>query len=281
MSSTAVRQRANHSRSSGLHGASAKPQLPITTDGDAVPARAAADRVPGDLRVHMRVAVDKAGRDDQPVGVDHPLGGGADAADLDDAARRDADIGAIARHARAVHDGAVLDQQVERHIRILQRSRGQASRPVPACPPTGSRVDDRNAVRPCALYTLPQTAWHSRVRDETTGFHSRDRRGRIRRAARGCGAVRPAGRRVPAQHPGRSVPAHRQGLPRRAEASGLCRGRQCPDCRAVRRQRTGSSARACGRSDRERSIADCRQQLGRGGGQEDFRNRADRVRHFG
>ena len=31
MSSTAVRQRANHSRSSGLQGASAKPQLPMTT----------------------------------------------------------------------------------------------------------------------------------------------------------------------------------------------------------------------------------------------------------
>ena len=32
MSSTADRQRAYHSRSSGLQGASAKPQLPITTE---------------------------------------------------------------------------------------------------------------------------------------------------------------------------------------------------------------------------------------------------------
>ena len=31
MSSTAVRQRANHSRSSGRHGARAKPQLPMIT----------------------------------------------------------------------------------------------------------------------------------------------------------------------------------------------------------------------------------------------------------
>ena len=31
MSSTAVRHRANHSRSSGLHGASANPQFPMTT----------------------------------------------------------------------------------------------------------------------------------------------------------------------------------------------------------------------------------------------------------
>ena len=31
MSSTAVRQRANHSRAWGLHGASANPQLPMTT----------------------------------------------------------------------------------------------------------------------------------------------------------------------------------------------------------------------------------------------------------
>jgi hypothetical protein len=31
MSSTAVKQRANHSRSPGLHGASANPQLPMIT----------------------------------------------------------------------------------------------------------------------------------------------------------------------------------------------------------------------------------------------------------
>ena len=39
----------------------------------------------------------------------------ADAADLDDTAVLDADIGAIARPPRAVHHGAVLDQEVETH----------------------------------------------------------------------------------------------------------------------------------------------------------------------
>jgi hypothetical protein len=63
----------------------------------------------------MGVAVDKAGGDDQPVGVDHPFGRGADAADLDDGAVRDADIGAITRQPGSVHHGAVFDQQVETH----------------------------------------------------------------------------------------------------------------------------------------------------------------------
>ena len=65
----------------------------------------------------MGVAVDKARRDDQPVGVDRLLGRGADAADLDDMPVLDPDIGAIARTARAVHHGAVLDQQVQAHAR--------------------------------------------------------------------------------------------------------------------------------------------------------------------
>src|SRR5436305_13416741 len=82
-----------------------------------MPARAAAKAVPGDLGVHMGVAVDKARRDDHPVGVDRLLGGGTDAADLDDMPVLDPDIGAIARAARAVHHDAVPDQQVEGHAR--------------------------------------------------------------------------------------------------------------------------------------------------------------------
>src|SRR5436309_91087 len=73
--------------------------------GAPMPARAAAERVPGDLRVPMGVAVDKARRDDQPVGIDDPLRRRMDAADLDDPAAAEADIGAVARHPRAVHDG--------------------------------------------------------------------------------------------------------------------------------------------------------------------------------
>ena len=107
MSSTAVRQRANHSRVGGLARREGEAAIAHDDAGDAVPARAAAERVPGDLRIHVGVPVDKPGRDDQPVGVDRALGGGADAADLDNPPAFDADIGAVARHPRAVHHGAV------------------------------------------------------------------------------------------------------------------------------------------------------------------------------
>ena len=62
-------------------GASVNPQLPMTTRGDAVPARTGAERVPGDLRVHVGVPVDEAGRDDLAVGVDLPAPRRRDAAD--------------------------------------------------------------------------------------------------------------------------------------------------------------------------------------------------------
>ena len=82
-----------------------------------MPARAAAQRIPGDLRVHVGVAVDEARRDDQPVGVDGALRVLPDAADLDDAAVLDAEVGAEARLARAVDDGAAADEEIERHHR--------------------------------------------------------------------------------------------------------------------------------------------------------------------
>ncbi len=69
----------------GLAGRQRKAAIAHHDAGDAMPARAAAERVPGDLRVHMGVAVDKPRGDDQPVGVDRALGGRADAPDLDDA----------------------------------------------------------------------------------------------------------------------------------------------------------------------------------------------------
>ena len=99
----------------GLAGRQREAAVAHHHGGDAVPARAAAERVPGDLRVHVGVAVDEAGRDDQPLGVDLALGRLADAADLDDPAVLDADIGADSAAARSVDDGAVFDQEVETH----------------------------------------------------------------------------------------------------------------------------------------------------------------------
>ena len=93
----------------GLAGCERKAAIPHNDAGDPVPARAAAEPVPGDLRVHMGVPVDKTGRHDQPVSIDDALGGRSDAADLDDAAGLDTDIGLKARQPRSVHHGAVFD----------------------------------------------------------------------------------------------------------------------------------------------------------------------------
>src|SRR6202022_2370092 len=101
MSSTAVRQRANHSRSAGLHGASAKPQLPITTLVTPCQHEQLRSGPHAFCAPIMGVGVDKAGRDDQPVGIDDAISGSADPADLDDLAGADADIGAIARRPRS------------------------------------------------------------------------------------------------------------------------------------------------------------------------------------
>ena len=103
--------------------------------GDAVPARAGAERVPEHLGVHVGVAVDEAGRDHVAFGVDLVGAPFADAADGGDAAPPDADIGAIARQPRTVDDVTVADHQVVLH--------GSAPRhveedPTVACPPVGS-----------------------------------------------------------------------------------------------------------------------------------------------
>ncbi|HMD63044.1 MAG TPA: hypothetical protein VKF83_03605, partial [Stellaceae bacterium] len=98
-----------------LAGRQRKPAIAHHDTGDAMPARAAAERVPVDLRIHMRVPVDEPGRDDQPVGIDRALSGGTDAANLDDPPAPDPDIRAVARHPGSIHHGAVLDQQVEAH----------------------------------------------------------------------------------------------------------------------------------------------------------------------
>ncbi len=83
--------------------------------GDAVVARAAADRVPEHLGVHVRVAVDEAGRDDEAVGVDLTLALLVDPADGGDGAAVDADIGAIARQPRTIDDRSAAHDEVVGH----------------------------------------------------------------------------------------------------------------------------------------------------------------------
>ena len=74
-----------------------------------------AQRVPGDLRIIMAVVVDEPRRDDPALGVDRPVGGTAQFADLGDLAVLDPDIAAETRHPRPIDDAAVLDQQIVRH----------------------------------------------------------------------------------------------------------------------------------------------------------------------
>ena len=92
--------------------------------GDAVVARARAERVPQHLGVHVRVAVDEAGRDDVPFGVDLVGAPFADPPDGGDAAPPHADVGPIARQPRPVDDVTVADHQVVLHRSAPNRRRG-------------------------------------------------------------------------------------------------------------------------------------------------------------
>ncbi len=86
---------------------------------DTVPARAGAERVPEDLRVHVRVAVDETGCDDQAVGVDDLAGALANLTDRGDPAVADGDVGVIAGQTGAIDQHAVLDDEVVGHRPFL------------------------------------------------------------------------------------------------------------------------------------------------------------------
>ena len=128
MSSTAVRQRANHSRSSGLHGASAKPQLPMMTlvtpcQQEQLPIRSHATWASMWVWPSM-----KPGATISPSASMVRSAADADAPDLDDAAVLDADVAAIARGARAVDDRPVADHQIEPHAVLPRGSRAMSGR---------------------------------------------------------------------------------------------------------------------------------------------------------
>jgi hypothetical protein len=87
--------------------------------GRAVVARERAQRIPGDLGVIVAVIVDKARGDRLTADIDDRVGSTRQFADLDDLAVLDGDIAMERRHARAVDDPAVLDQNVVRHLVVL------------------------------------------------------------------------------------------------------------------------------------------------------------------
>jgi hypothetical protein len=63
----------------------------------------------------VAVVVDKTRRDHPTLGVDRAFGGAAQFADLGNPPASDPEISAEGRHAGAVDDPAVLDQQIIRH----------------------------------------------------------------------------------------------------------------------------------------------------------------------
>jgi hypothetical protein len=96
--------------------------------GDAVVARAAPDRVPEHLRVHVRMAIDKPGCDDEAFGIDLAPACAIDPPDGNDRRTADADICAIAREPRPIDDHSAAHDEVVGHR--YPRSAGCDARPV-------------------------------------------------------------------------------------------------------------------------------------------------------
>src|SRR5205807_8432751 len=111
-----------------------------------VPARAGAQRVPEDLRIHVRVAVDEAGRHDPAIGVDDLARRFADATDGRDAPVTNGDVGSVAGKSGSVDHRAVLDQQVIRHRVLLPSTRQGTAGPAP-----GGSGPTEDGARECAV----------------------------------------------------------------------------------------------------------------------------------
>ena len=94
-----------------------KRQRAIAEDhrGGAVIAGIGAQRIPGDLRVVVAVVVDETRRHDGALRIDDARRGAAQLADLGDLAVLHRDIAAECRHARAIDDAAIADQQIIGH----------------------------------------------------------------------------------------------------------------------------------------------------------------------
>src|ERR1019366_4395163 len=89
--------------------------------GHAVPAGTGAGGVPEDLGIHVGVAVDEAGGDHMPVGIDLVAGPLVDPPDEADAAVDDAHIGPVGTETGAVDDGPVPDHDVIGHTTSFAR----------------------------------------------------------------------------------------------------------------------------------------------------------------
>ena len=91
---------------------------------DPVPRRRRHFRIPGRLAIIMGVDVDKAGRDDQPLGVNLLAPRSGNGAHGRDAATIDGDIAGEAWIAAAINDGAAADHEIM-HGQFLLRKAGR------------------------------------------------------------------------------------------------------------------------------------------------------------
>ena len=99
-------------------------------------------RIREQLQVGVRVHVDEPRADEEPVGVDHPLGRLVDqASDGGDPAARDADVGAVPRIAGAVDHAAAADQEVEHYSSSSGEKFATSSRAICALPGEQAAVD--------------------------------------------------------------------------------------------------------------------------------------------
>ena len=87
--------------------------------GGAVIAGEGAQRVPGHLRIIVAVIIDEARRDHQAVGINRTRRSIPEFADRDNFALADANIATEGRHAGAINDATVLNQEIIRHGLIL------------------------------------------------------------------------------------------------------------------------------------------------------------------
>src|SRR5258707_8988619 len=94
--------------------------------GDAERQRRIDIRVPGDLRVVMRMAVDDAGREGEAAGIDGPPRGAEIGADGGDAAALDGEIADKGWSAGAVDDGGAADEKVM-HLRSRRAAGGRGN----------------------------------------------------------------------------------------------------------------------------------------------------------
>ena len=111
--------------------------------GDAERRRGRERGVPGDLRVVVRVHVDDAGREHEPVGVDRLGALVLDLADAGDAAVLDREVGALGLVAQAVDDGGAADDEIDhRYLRPSERAIGGERRVIHQVADRGAHLHD-------------------------------------------------------------------------------------------------------------------------------------------